>query len=320
MKSRRTTLLAALPLLAVCLLPETVRAGASCYFSPKPLTLSFGRLGVSDLQGATTTGGFTEACLQGLQTDVVGVCVKIGKGGSGAEFGRTMKDGAGNSIAYGLYHDPQATIPWLGDSETISLSAPYDKMNGANLQGTVYAKILSATASLPAGEYRDDVAGATFVAGETGYDGVSNVCLSGGTPGDALLLSVGVTLQASCMITATDMVFPAAASPTSSVRATSALTVACTKDTPYEVGLSSGAGVSATWMARKLTGPGGARIDYNLFRDAAHALPWGDDAGLRLSGVGVGRPQTLTVYGFAPPQPIGPPGLYSDTINVTLTY
>ncbi len=321
MKSRRLAFLVAIPLMANCLLIDAARAGASCYFSPKLVTLSFGKLGVSNLQGATTAGPFAERCLQGLQTEFVGVCAKFGKGGSGSgELNRTMKDGVGNSIAYGLYHDPQMTIPWLGESETVFLSAPYDKMSGASVQGTLYAKILSPTANLPAGDYRDDIAGAAIVAGETGYDGVSNVCLSGQPPSDAPLLTVGVTLQASCMISATAMVFPGAVSPALPVGAVSTLTVACTKDTPYEVGLSAGMGAGATATARRMTGPEGRTVVYSLYRDAAHTLPWGEDAGLKLLGVGAGVPQMVTVYGLAPPQTMPAPGLYTDTINVTVTY
>jgi spore coat protein U-like protein len=312
-------LLAALLALAASF-PDLARAGASCSFSPRPITLSFGRLGVSNLQGATTTGRFSESCLPGLQTAQIGVCARFGKSAAGGdEFNRAMNDGAGNSIAYGLYHDPQMTVPWLGESETVFLSTPYDTNSGASVQGTVYAKILSATAGLPAGTYTDDISGAAIVA-DSGYDGVSNACLSGLRSSDAPLLTVAVTLQASCTISASSMVFASAASPAASAQATSRLAVVCTKDTPYEVGLSAGMGAGATATARKMTGPEGRTIGYNLYRDPAHALPWGDAAGFKLSGVGAGGAQTLTVYGLAPAQAMGAPGLYTDTIIVTLTY
>ncbi len=278
------------------------------------MTLSFGALDISNMPGAMTTGRFTETCIQGLQTSYVGVCARFGRGGSGDEFNRTMRDGAGNAIAYGLYHDPQMTIPWLGNSETVFLAAPYDKGSGATLQGTLYAKILSGTANLPAGEYRDDIVGSAVVAGETGYDGFSNVCLSG-APGDAPALSVVATLQASCSISASNMVFPESVSPSSSATATATLSVACTKGTSYEVSLSVAAGATA----RKMNSEKGETILYGLYKDAAHSQPWGDSAGSKLSNRGDGAPQNLTVYGFAPPQP-APPGAYRDMVIVTLAY
>jgi spore coat protein U-like protein len=212
------------------------------------------------------------------------------------------------------------TIPWLGDNETLFESTPYDRLRGASIQQTLYAKILSSTAGLPQGLYTDEIVGSAIVAGESGYDGASNVCLSGLAPSDAPRARVVATLQASCAVTAANMVFSGALSPTSSLSARSTVTVVCTNGTPYEVGLSAGMGVGATIAARKMTGPNGQTIGYGLFRDPAHTLLWGDVAGLQSSGVGVGGPLTLSVYGFAPAQNMPMAGLYADTITVTLTY
>ena len=69
--------------------------------------------------------------------------------------------------------------------------------------------------------------------------------------------------------------------------------------------------------------PGGALLAYDLFRDAARLLPWGDGTtlGARLPGVGTGSAQNLTVYGRIPAaQASAGAGDYGDSVIVTVEY
>jgi spore coat protein U-like protein len=66
---------------------------------------------------------------------------------------------------------------------------------------------------------------------------------------------------------------------------------------------------------------GGNQIWYGLFRDAARSLSWGElGDGAAQPGTGSGAAQSFTVYGRVPAQATPPPGIYSDTIIVTITY
>lgn len=91
---------------------------------------------------------------------------------------------------------------------------------------------------------------------------------------------------------------------------------------PFRVDLGAGGG---TVGARRLAGPGGT-LAYNLYRDAARSSVWGSDAqgvngSVLLDVLGWSPEQVLTIYGRIPGGQTGVvPGLYTDTIAVTLTF
>lgn len=134
--------------------------------------------------------------------------------------------------------------------------------------------------------------------------------------------NVTLTLQASCQVTSTSNVaFGTSSIFTTPLTATGSVAVQCTNTTPYNVGLNAGTGTGATTTNRLMTG-GGATIGYQLFRDAARTLNWGNTVGTdTLAGTGNGQAQTLTVYGLVPvPTTVPAPGTYTDTVQVTVTY
>lgn len=134
--------------------------------------------------------------------------------------------------------------------------------------------------------------------------------------------NVTLTLQASCQVTSTSNVaFGTSSIFTTPLTATGSVAVQCTNTTPYNVGLNAGTGTGATTTNRLMTG-GGATIGYQLFRDAARTLNWGNTVGTEtLAGTGNGQAQTLTVYGLVPvPTTVPAPGTYTDTVQVTVTY
>ncbi len=70
-----------------------------------------------------------------------------------------------------------------------------------------------------------------------------------------------------------------------------------------------------------MTGAGGATIGYTLYRDAARTQLWGTTTGAdTFAGTGAGVAQSVTVYGRVPAQATPAPGVYADTVNVTVTY
>ncbi len=95
-------------------------------------------------------------------------------------------------------------------------------------------------------------------------------------------------------------------------------------NTNYTIALSTGG--SGTYSVRHMSN-GPATLSYNLYRDAAHTLIWGNGTGgtVVASGTIVLRGTTSQtanwpVYGLLPAQPTPGPGAYSDTIIVTVTY
>ncbi|MDX2236267.1 MAG: spore coat U domain-containing protein [Hyphomonadaceae bacterium] len=134
-------------------------------------------------------------------------------------------------------------------------------------------------------------------------------------------MTVTATVVQSCQVVANDLSF-GAYNPiaTTDLDATTTLDVTCTSGTGYIVSMDAGVGSGATIATRKMTSSGNT-LNYSLYRNAARTQVWGQTSGTdTVSGTGTGAVQSLTVYGRAPAAQAAPPGSYSDTVTVTVTY
>lgn len=93
---------------------------------------------------------------------------------------------------------------------------------------------------------------------------------------------------------------------------------------PYRVDLSAGS--SGNVAARRMTS-GARQLAYGLYSDSTRSSVWGDTAGTAVNGgilldvLGLSPPVDHAVYGRIPAGQLSAvPGVYSDTITVTLTY
>jgi len=123
-----------------------------------------------------------------------------------------------------------------------------------------------------------------------------------------------------CLVTtATDLDFGQVDSLGADLDGVSMITFECPVGTAWRVGLD--AGLHADGETRRMSGPGGALIEYGLYRDSGRSQRWGNTPDLDVSaGTGTGSTQSLTVYGRVPAQRVPAAGDYSDTINITLTF
>lgn len=87
--------------------------------------------------------------------------------------------------------------------------------------------------------------------------------------------------------------------------------ISCTNGS-WTLGLNAGNGSGATITNRILTGPGGAKLNYNLFQEASRTTVWGNTTSTQESGSGS---TTLTVYGRVLASQYPVPGTYTDTIS-----
>lgn len=143
------------------------------------------------------------------------------------------------------------------------------------------------------------------------------------TPAKAATLTtsfgVSVTVQASCLVTASSMTFGTYSG--AAVNATSTVSVTCTNSTPYNVGLSAGMATGSIVDTRKMTGPGSATLGYALASNSQGTVNWGQTVGTdTVAGTGNGSTQALTVRGQIPAGQYVAPGSYSDSVTVTVTY
>lgn len=133
-------------------------------------------------------------------------------------------------------------------------------------------------------------------------------------------LSVGATVAKACMVTATPLTF----GDYYGVQISSTATVSetCTTGAAYQVGLDAGAASGATVSHRSMMGPSSSLLQYSLSSDSAFTVNWGNTPGTdAVAGTGIGSTQALTVHGMiSAGQNSLPPGSYSGTITVTLTY
>jgi len=131
--------------------------------------------------------------------------------------------------------------------------------------------------------------------------------------------TVSATVQATCTINPGNLSF----GNISTVAASSSSTVAvqCTNGTAYNVGLNAGTATGASVTSRKMSGPGGALLNYGLFTDSGHTANWGNTTGTdTVAGTGNGNTQSLTVYGLVSAGQFVAPGNYSDTITASIMY
>lgn len=134
----------------------------------------------------------------------------------------------------------------------------------------------------------------------------------------ALALVMGAAPGAACQIDVAPVVF-GIVEHDRRTDGTGRITVTCASARPFLIGIGAGQGGSE----RRLSGPDGASLRYELYSDPGRNFPWGDDqtGGNAVGGVSNGvHPDTFTIYGRIPAQGGKPPGIYTDSLLVTLSF
>ncbi len=121
-----------------------------------------------------------------------------------------------------------------------------------------------------------------------------------------------------CTISATNVVFGNYSGAATYVTGT--ITVKCTSNVTYYVGLNAGTTSGSTITNRRMTGPPSALLSYNLTSDASYTANWGNTSATGwVSRIANGNAQALTVYALIPAKQNVVPGNYTDTIMATVT-
>ena len=136
-------------------------------------------------------------------------------------------------------------------------------------------------------------------------------------------MNVSATVTANCTVSTSPVAF-GTVNPISgsNVDASGGITVTCTNGTDWDASAGVGAGSGASYAARRMTA-GTDLLNYNLYTNAARTTVWGDGSGTTalVSNSGTGVAQNVTIYGrVGSGQTSVPPGSYSDTVSVTVTY
>ncbi len=132
-------------------------------------------------------------------------------------------------------------------------------------------------------------------------------------------LAVTATVVQTCLVATTPLVFGNYSLGAVDVAAT--VIVTCTPDVAsYSVALGAGANGATTTTRKMKLATGADLMNYALYRDAGRTQNWGETIGVDTVS-STGPIATYTVYGQLPGSQTGvAPGLYSDTVAVTVTY
>ena len=133
----------------------------------------------------------------------------------------------------------------------------------------------------------------------------------------ALGLGLAAPVRADCTVELSPVAF-GVIDTTGQSRGTGEVVVRCDVAGPFSVAIAAGG--SGT---RRMTGPGGSRLDYRLYSDPGRSVPWGDglSQGDPVAAASDGQnARRLTIYGAVPQQSGVAPGEYVDSLEVTLSF
>jgi spore coat protein U-like protein len=323
----RKLLLSILAAAGVLLLATTSAEAQTCSFGVTDA--DFGT--VDTLAGApeSTTATITITCGGLLNLGQVQVCIHLGAGAGGSTGGvRHMRNGTNDPLDYILYQDAGYATPWgatatpaLGNPLTLTFPLPI--LGQTIVTQDVYAEVQGGQQTAVPGVYSSLFSGAHA---RVDYD-VDLLpiifppppCSAGGHDATTnLTFSVLANVDPNCDVTADNIDFGEHGVLAAPVPAQGEVRVVCTPGTAYTVALNGGlAGAPPTLRLMTLSA---ASIVYGLYKDSGYGQPWGDTGGDVVAGTGTGVVEALPIYALVPAQTTPAPGVYRDTVVVTVTY
>lgn len=315
--------LGTLALLAIACTSLPARA-QTCNFTIT--NINFGDIDVTTNTAFTATATYTATC--SALASATRTCPSVGDGTGGSSSGspRHLVSG-GNQLAFNLFSDGSYATIWgsyfWGNPYTppaVDIGTVILGNGSATL--TMHARIPAGQQTLPAGLYSSNFNGAhtrvTYAAYVLGL--FPPDCASLTNPSGTAPFAVQANIIPACTVSANLLDFNTAGTLGANIDSTNALSITCTAQTPYSISLNGGLTGAADPTQRKMS-KGAEKITYGLYRDGARTQPWGATAGVNtVSATGTGLAQPHTVYGRVPAQTTPSPGLYSDTIVVTVSY
>lgn len=292
----------------------------TCTITPTA-TINFGTVDVLLNAAVDITGNVAVSCT-GTANQTVRVCLNMGDPNGGAVGGLRIAKSGANNLSYQFYSDAARTVKWsswktggAGVEALVTLNAA----GSGSLNKTIYGRVFAGQQTAPPGTYTAAFSG-TLTHVRSRYTSTGQLCpaMTQGTL--AWAFSMSATVPSKCVITSASLSFGAPVSLTALIDASTNLGVACSISLPFQLQLNGGLSGATDPTFRKMT-KAAEFVRYGLYRDAARTLPWGATLGTNTySGTGTGLSVSVPVYGRVPVQATPTPGLYSDTVVVTVNY
>jgi len=130
-------------------------------------------------------------------------------------------------------------------------------------------------------------------------------------------MSVAASVPAACSVNADALSFPDYVQVDTDAVANVSLT--CISGTSAVLSIDAGQGTTPGSRSMTLNG-GSATLNYGLFQDGNHSIPFSTTPGAGENVTGTGTLQTIPVYGRIPGGQVVPAGSYLDSVLVTVTY
>ena len=318
-------------LILICAAPAG-SASAVGVCTPSAGNIAHGSVDPSTGGVFNTSGTLNFSCSGYTSGQQVLMCISYGwtLNGRGSCTGavRYLQSAAGGLYTNVFYKDASYSTVWV-DNNCGSATASWDPGFTINIGaggtgtgvGTVYSQMLGGQQTVVPGTYTGDMGGDGARYYYRLKTGASDLCSSNvGTVANGPSFQMSVIVPAACTITGAGNVdFGTASLLTANIDASSTLSVRCTNTTPYTVALDGGLSAATDPTLRQMV-KGALKITYGLYSNATRTTAWGSGAGATVAGTGSGSSQSLTIYGRVPPQASVPPGAYSDTVIVSVTY
>lgn len=97
------------------------------------------------------------------------------------------------------------------------------------------------------------------------------------------------------------------------------MTISCTKGADVDIAMEPQSTGSDDGTGYMTGGPDNEEIDYTLYQDNSHSEAWGGGSN-KLSYTGIGKEDTLPIYGQTKAGQQAAAGDYEDTVTVTIDY
>ena len=297
---------------------------------------------VSPIAGADSyaSGTLTVSCTWGLLTGIppqllfpnAAICVNLGLGSGGSQGQwRTMTGGTGR-LPFNLYRDSSYTAaaiwgsPSTPNSPTsinFNLSAGLLSLGTQTASFTIYGKIPGnalagvGTVGNVDTQFSSDFAGEATVS-YAFWSLLSAPCTGGAST--TVPFRVRATVVNNCVINASNLAFGASTVLTGAVRANAALSVQCTANNAYRIGLNGG--LNGTVAARRMRNAATGETVLYTISGTLDGPVWGDGSlgtGM-VTGTGTGAVQSVPLFGSVPKQTTPSPGDYKDTVTATIYF
>ncbi len=293
----------------------------TCTITPTA-TVNFGTVDVLLNAVVDITGNVAVSCT-GTANATVRVCLNMGDPNAGTVGGlRTALSGA-NTLSYQFYSDAARSVKWsswktggVGVEVLVPLNAAG---TGAAVNRTIYGRVFAGQQTVPPGTYTAAFTG-TLTHVRSRYTSTGQLCpaMTAGTL--AWAFSMSATVPSKCVVTSASLNFGAPTSLATQIDASTNLGVSCSIALPFQIQLNGGVSAATDPTFRKMT-KAAEFVRYGLYRDNARTLPWGATLGSNTySGTGTGLSVSVPVYGRVPVQATPTPGLYTDTVVITVNY